>query len=501
MALNSFLKGKKFSEIYILGKGESRSKVRIPAGPQALIISANDAALEIADIVVHTNSDLTPSQLMKRMKPDSLIFSTASRETHERAIPVTPVDKFELTSAEIVSEFHSPEITHLGYTILLCLRIAEEVSKSTGVGYKTYLTGFDFELSDADSQENDSMYVQSVFNSQERAYKTILSKKQLLTNSVVHVGYSSVSDMTPEVFNRISNETGSLEVGRQSEDQPVEIVAEITTNHFGDWNRLEQMVRRAKASGADSIKVQKRNPETFYSKDKLDSSFESPFGDTFREYRKALELDSETFSRLDGLCKEVGLSWFTSILDIDSFEFMMEFEPNRLKLPSTISEHTALLEHVSKNFKKEVVVSTGFTDLSYERKILDLFRNSSKLFLLQCVSAYPARNTETQIGVVRHYHDVSREAGSNVVPGYSSHDIGSLASIMAVAAGAKMLEKHVKLGDTDWAHFDEVAVNLESDDFARFTRDIREAQRIVGAGVKQIQKSEHHKYWVAPPSK
>jgi N-acetylneuraminate synthase len=244
------------------------------------------------------------------------------------------------------------------------------------------------------------------------------------------------------------------------------------------------------------VKLQKRNPLTFYSKEKLDSPYDSPFGETFRDYRLALELEESDFVKVDDLCNQLGITWFASTLDIESFNFMLQFDPERLKLPSTISEHSDLLEFVSRNFKKELVVSTGYTDERYQSKVLDLFRTVEKLYLLQCVSAYPAKTIETQIGVVRAYRDLSMSKHPNLIPGYSSHDIGSLVSMLAVAAGAKMIEKHVKLGDTQWAHFDDVAVDLGSAAFSDFVQDIRYATEIIGGELKNIHNSEHHKYWV-----
>ena len=67
--------------------------------------------------------------------------------------------------------------------------------------------------------------------------------------------------------------------------------------------------------------------------------------------------------------------------------------------------------------------------------------------------------------------------------------------MMAVAAGAKMIEKHVKFGDVSWAHFDDVAVDLSDDSFSKFIHDVRLAE-IMGSEEKIIHSSEHHKYWI-----
>ena len=72
----------------------------------------------------------------------------------------------------------------------------------------------------------------------------------------------------------------------------VKIVAELTTNHFGDRDRLTKLVRLAKGAGADFVKVQARNVGDFYTK-RLSAKYFSPFGTTFRDYRNQLELSQE----------------------------------------------------------------------------------------------------------------------------------------------------------------------------------------------------------------
>jgi N-acetylneuraminate synthase len=53
----------------------------------------------------------------------------------------------------------------------------------------------------------------------------------------------------------------------------------------------------------------------------------------------------------------------------------------------------------------------------------------------------------------------------------------------------------VKLGNTEWAHFDAVAVDLTTSKFREYVDAIREAELIIGREEKQVNPSEHHKYF------
>ncbi|MDD3531296.1 MAG: N-acetylneuraminate synthase family protein [Candidatus Pacebacteria bacterium] len=277
----------------------------------------------------------------------------------------------------------------------------------------------------------------------------------------------------------------------------VVIVAEITTNHLGDVERLKRMVRLAKEAGADLIKIQKRNVETFYPAGKLDEPYESPFGSTWGHFRHGIELSLSDIEELDKECKKVGIDWFASVLDMPSFDHLGPFKRNLLKLPSTISEHTDLHAKVAERHRGPVVISTGYTSPDYEQYIQDVFKENEKIYLLQCTSAYPVPPEDCSVSVVRHYHHLSKK-NPQIVPGYSSHDNGSLGCMLAVAAGAKMIEKHVKIGDTPWMHFQDVALDLENGEFAQFVKDIRMAERMCGDETKTIKASEWHKYTHIP---
>lgn len=408
-------------------------------------------------------------------------------------------DGTDMMMGRLVSDEPGRDFVIEDVLFLSALRLARLIAQQRGRTQTVYMLGFDFSADKGYAHAIDHDFApaqkgeRSARISPQEYY--FLNTLYMLRDSEIdiqHVGDRAFSALTPEEVNtRFLPELGH---GAAPSPDRVLITAELTTNHFGDRHRLERMVRAARAAGADFVKVQKRDIESFYPKDQLDSKYVSPFGKTFRDYRQALELDQEDFDFLDRLCRDLGIRWFASVLDEPSFRFMQQFEPELVKLPSTISEHTDYLTHVANTYKGGIVLSTGMTDTAYEQWVLETFTQCDRLYLMQCNSAYPTPLHDCDIGVIRHYRDLSK-AHPHIVPAYSSHDFGANASTLAVAAGARMVEKHVKLGNTEWAHFDAVALDLTTSEFTDYVNTIREAEVIIGSEEKKVNESEHHKYF------
>jgi N-acetylneuraminate synthase len=132
------------------------------------------------------------------------------------------------------------------------------------------------------------------------------------------------------------------------------------------------------------------------------------------------------------------------------------------------------------------------TNAQYLKKCANLFKKNKKLYLLHCVSSYPTSSINANINNITSIKELSKKY-KNIIPGYSSHDLTQIGSSLAIGAGAKMIEKHVKLKTNDWAHFDQTAldVNLE---FPQFVEYLRSAEKMLGNDKKIILDVEHHKY-------
>lgn len=498
------------NKIYILGKGPTAGKINTATLEDGIVININDSERIFPGQFCLVHSLWAHESIKANGAKAETYFSSRANpsDSNWSQLPYEP-ETFE-TSERTISIMENNQLSITDFLFISATKLALAIQQVLSKKMEVYFIGFDFYSNVpnviSDFSDHQPEYTEMVLKTQESVFKTV--KKYFVSSEKInflHVGSRTFSDISVETFNRVDvslTKPNSLKqnnifyqrlLDSTKEGIPI-IVAELTNNHIGDENRLRAMIRLAKGAGANAIKVQKRDVDTFYTETELNSSYDSPFGKTLRDYRKGVELDDRLFDVLIEECANNEIFWFLSILDINSFEYVKKYDLPLLKLPSTISKHKNFLLNVRENFKGDLVISTGFTDTEYENFVLDNFTENRKLFLLQCTSSYPAPPESCQISVIRHYNNLRIKKYANIVPGYSSHDVGSIASMMALSAGALMVEKHVKLGDLDWIHFDGVALDLSSNQFRTFVHDMKIAHSICGKQEKEIHSVEHHKY-------
>ncbi len=97
---------------------------------------------------------------------------------------------------------------------------------------------------------------------------------------------------------------------------------------------------------------------------------------------------------------------------------------------------------------------------------------------LHCVSAYPTPEDQMNLGVIAKGLD-----------GLSDHSKHPWTGALAVAAGARFVEFHVRLDEADPANAD-YAVARTPAEAQEYVANIRLTERMLGDGVKSIQPSE-----------
>lgn len=507
---NIFSKSKT-DRVYVLGKGSSLGKIAKTRLEDGVVININDSERYYAGDIVLVHS-LWAYQSIKDngFKAGCYISDKQMPESiNSLQVPYFP-DTYETTESYLFSA-HGDELFISDFLFLSAIRLGVVMAKELNKKLDIYFLGFDFG-SDSnttliqDFSGHSQQFRDAVLRTQEDTFIRIKSyiEAEVPSINLIHVGRKPYSDISIGLFNQgnfidfvehKSNNELYLSVKDKILAGIPMIVAELTNNHIGDEKRLRTMIRMAKDEGADIIKVQRRDVNTFYSEAELMRPYISPFGNTLGHYRRAVELTDDLFKVLIDECRKNEIFWFTSVLDKNSYDYILQYNLPLIKLPSTISNHRNYLKHVAETFDGDIVVSTGFTDKEYEDFVLNQFTSNNRLlYLLQCTSSYPAPPDACNIAVIRHYNELRHQSYHNIIPGYSSHDVGALASQMAISAGALMVEKHIKLGDLDWVHFDSVALDITKGELRHFVEEVKKAVTICGIKEKKIHEKEHHKY-------
>ena len=100
------------------------------------------------------------------------------------------------------------------------------------------------------------------------------------------------------------------------------LIAEIGINHNGDMKTTKELIDFAKAADFDAVKFQKRDINSVYTKEYLESHRESPWGKTQRDQKEGLEFSESDYSEIDKYCKQKKINWFASAWDLKSQEFL-----------------------------------------------------------------------------------------------------------------------------------------------------------------------------------
>jgi N,N'-diacetyllegionaminate synthase len=267
------------------------------------------------------------------------------------------------------------------------------------------------------------------------------------------------------------------------------IIAEAGINHNGSLKKALKLIDAAVAAGADAIKFQtfkaeniatKFAPKAKYQKNKFFKK-ENQF-----QMLKKLELTKEMHFKCMRYCKKKKIIFISSAFDEESLNFLKKINIKIFKVPSGEINNTPYLELLGK-FKKKVILSTGMSNiLDIDKAIKTLVQNGTSknnITLMQCTSSYPAPFEEINLRVIN-----SLKKKFKLCVGFSDHSLGSIASIVAAAVGAKVIEKHITL-DKKLDGPDHKS-SLNPREFKLMIDDIRMVEKILGSEIKDVTFSE-----------
>ncbi len=262
------------------------------------------------------------------------------------------------------------------------------------------------------------------------------------------------------------------------------ITAEIGINHNGDIEIAKKLIDVAVSAGCDAIKFQKRNIEKVYSKSVLDSPRDSQWGNTTIDQKLGLEFNLDEYKIIDNYCRKNNIEWYASSWDLDSQDFLKQFNLKYNKVASAMVTNIPLLEKIAEE-KKHCFISTGMSTIEQIQTAINIFKKFQCPFDLQhSNSSYPMKPEEANLKCIQ---TLKEKFNCNV--GYSGHEsMGYLICVSAVLLGASSIERHITLDRSMYGS--DQAASLEPQGLDRLVRDIRGIDQILGDGIKRIWPSE-----------
>ncbi len=263
------------------------------------------------------------------------------------------------------------------------------------------------------------------------------------------------------------------------------IIAEAGVNHNNDLSIAFKMIDKAKDAGADAVKFQTFITENIQLKNSVKPNYQKDINSNYFEIIRSLEPSFSDQKKLSQYCSKKGIIFLSTPYDEKSVDFLSSINVPLFKIASTDLTNSFLLKYISKK-NKPIFLSTGlatFKEIDESIKLLTRYHMKNKLVLLHTTSSYPALNEETNLRIIPEY--VKRY---KVITGFSDHSQNEIASLGAVALGARVLEKHFTL-DRSMSGPDQSS-SLEPHELKEWIKKIRLMEKSLGTNLKKITKSE-----------
>lgn len=266
---------------------------------------------------------------------------------------------------------------------------------------------------------------------------------------------------------------------------PPFFIAEIGINHNGDIQIAKKLIDGAFACNWSCVKFQKRTPDICVPEHQKNIMKDTPWGKmTYLEYKYRVEFGASEYDIIDAHCNLKPILWSASVWDVPSVEFLSKYNIPFLKIPSAKLTDKDLL-HASISSGRPVILSTGMSTLEEIDEAVNILESKSNgdYIVMHSNSSYPAPHEDLNLAVIK-----TLRKRYDCIIGYSGHEFDLEPTIIAIAFGAKVIERHVTLDHNMWGsdHF----ASLEIHGMDLLKKRAKDVNAVIGDGVKRITPQE-----------
>ena len=261
-------------------------------------------------------------------------------------------------------------------------------------------------------------------------------------------------------------------------------IGEIGINHNGDIQIAKRLIDGAFACQWDCVKFQKRNPDVCVPEHQKSVMRDTPWGRmSYLEYKYKVEFGKNEYDLINDYSKQKPIDWATSVWDLDSLEFMQQYDVPFFKIPSALITDNELVSETAKT-QIPMIISTGMSTIEEVDNTVNLImKEGVNPVIMHCNSSYPTPKNELNLRVIETLKD---RYGTTI--GYSGHEDDLEATVIAVSLGAKVIERHITLDHNMWGTDQKSSLEVMGMD--KLLKRCIEVEDILGSSEKVVTKSE-----------
>jgi len=263
------------------------------------------------------------------------------------------------------------------------------------------------------------------------------------------------------------------------------VIAEVGECFNGDLKTAKKLVQGSKRAGCDFVKFQT-----------LDSEAISEY-DPEKKWLRKVSLDIKKIRLLKGYADRLGINILFTPENVKTAQWLLGLGIKEAKIASALIHDIDLLKFLNRNFIR-IFISTGMASLGEVKKAVKLLKNIKDLYIMHCISEYPTGPLLEKRGLrALALEDVRLNMMRMLIQlfpkhkiGYSDHTDGILAPVIAVAMGARVIEKHITLdrkipirnfkGGRKYLGTDHV-LSLEPQELKEMVKQVRNVESMLGS--------------------
>jgi len=203
------------------------------------------------------------------------------------------------------------------------------------------------------------------------------------------------------------------------------------------------------------------------------------------DFSKIVYIEQTKWEEIYNFCNEKSIEFIPCFLDLLSFNRLKHLKFEHIKIHSTDLFNINLIKQICNYNPSKIIVETQVCNLHEIEIALKQFDScSSELILFHGFSDYPTKYEDQNLNMLTYLKERFK-----LKVGFADHTLSTdVVPLMAIAAGADYIEKHITIKRRE-DDFDS-KVSLQIEEFSMMLKNIYDYEPVIGDSIKYPVENE-----------